>query len=161
LNINTAQPKQIALYMVDWDNSGRVQDVVITDSAGATLLTKRISDFSGGQYLVFNGKGTIHISAKLVNGPNALINAIFVGAAPIVVSSDPVSLSLASSDVANGSVTIRISGQPGQIFDLESSADLRSWIKIGQQTLSGNSLDAPAPYNTDPGLRFFRAVLVP
>jgi hypothetical protein len=156
LNINTTQPKQVALYMLDWDNAGRVEDLTITDSTGATLLSRRISNFSGGQYLVFNAKGQIHVSAKLVNGPNAVINAIFFGTAPIVISSDPVNLSY---NVANGSYTIRISGQPGQVFDIESSADCRGWTKISQQTLSGNLLDIPMPFDTGASVRFFRAVL--
>jgi hypothetical protein len=97
--------------------------------------------------------------AKLISGPNAVINGIFFGTAPVVISSDPVILSPPTYSVANGAYSIRISGQPGQVFDVESSADFRSWIKIGQQTLSGNSLDMPMPYDTSPGVRLFRAVL--
>jgi hypothetical protein len=159
ININSAQTKQIALYCLDWDNSGRVQDIIVSDpSDNSILLTKRIANFSGGQYVVFNAKGSIRVSAKLVNGPNAVVNGIFFGDAPAIISSDPLALAPAFN-VANGTYTIRITGQPGQVFDVQSSGDFRSWVKIGQQTLSGTSLDFSMPFDTGTEVRFFRAVL--
>jgi hypothetical protein len=159
LNIDTAQPKQIALYMLDWDNAGRVQDVVISDANNTALLTRRISNFDSGQYLVFNAKGSIRVSAKLVSGPNAVINGVFFGVAPLVFDFFPVNLNPPSYSAADHSYSIRFTGRPGQVFDVEASTDFRSWTKIGQQTLSGNSFDMPMPYDTTSGVRFFRAVL--
>jgi hypothetical protein len=160
VNINSAQPKQVALYLLDWDNSGRVEDITVTDAAnGATLLTKRIDKFSGGQYLIFNAKGSIRIAAKLVSGPNAVVNGIFFGDAPKIVSSDPARLSVSTVDVSSGSYIIRIAGQPGQVFDIETSSDFRSWTKVGQQTLSGTSIDFPIPFAVVNEIRCYRAVL--
>jgi len=161
LNINSAQSKQIALYLLDWDNAGRVEDLIISDAAdNSILLTKRIEKFSSGEYVVFNAKGSIRVSAKAVDGPNAVVNGIFFGDAPAIISSDPVTLAPAFS-IAEGTYTIRATGRPGQVFDVEQSGDLRNWVKLSQQTLSGTSLEFPMPFDTGAQVRFFRAVLAP
>lgn len=160
VNIGSIQPKQVALYFLDWDNSGRVQDLTITDLAdNSTLFTRRIDKFSAGQYLVFNAKGSFRITAKLVSGPNAVINGIFFGDAPKVISSDPVKLSGPARNISNDGYVIRITGQPGQVFDVEGSADFKGWIKLGQRTLSGGTLEFPMPFDTSSQIQFFRAVL--
>jgi hypothetical protein len=160
VNINSAQPKQVALYLLDWDNSGRVEDIIVTDAAtDAMLLTKRIDKFAGGKYVVFNAKGSIKVAAKSVSGPNAVVNGIFFGDATSTVSSDPARLSVGTIDVSSGSYIIRIAGQPGQVFDIETSSDFRSWTKVGQQTLSGTSIDFPMPFAVGNEVRCLRALL--
>jgi hypothetical protein len=160
VNVNSIDPKQVALYFLDWDNSGRVEDVTITDSAGSVLLTQRIQNFAGGQYLVFNAKGSFRIFANRVNGPNAILNGMFFGAPSPVANNNPVQLSPAVN-LSSGDYTIHIAGQPGESFDLESTLDFRSWTKVGHQTLSGTTIDFAIALDTAGPPRFFRAVLAP
>jgi hypothetical protein len=156
-NITLNEPRQLALYFLDWDHSGRVEDLTVTDAVGATLFQQRIQNFEAGQYLVLRAEGKLRISLRRVSGPNAILNGIFVDPAQIVPAEQP-RLDLPKFDIASRGYIMRISGQAGQIFNIESSLDLRAWNVVGRATLSGETKDYPLPYRSDPGGRFYRVV---
>jgi Malectin domain/Chondroitinase B len=57
---------QVALYLLNWDNlSGLVERVDILDANSALLDTQTVSNFAGGQYLVWNLSG--HVTIRVVN----------------------------------------------------------------------------------------------
>ncbi|MGA3294909.1 MAG: hypothetical protein ABSE45_13115 [Candidatus Acidiferrales bacterium] len=86
LDVNVgANSHQVALYAVDWDNLGRAETIQIFDAnsnSNSPLDTETISGFSSGVYLAWNITGNARIVVTLNSGPNAVISAIFFGAAP-------------------------------------------------------------------------------
>lgn len=80
LNLTDGNTHQVALYLLDWDNQGRSETVQVTDAgSGSVLDTRSISSFSGGEYLVWNINGHVHITISLNGGPNAVVSGIFFG----------------------------------------------------------------------------------
>jgi hypothetical protein len=79
LNLTDGNAHQVALYFLDWDGEGRAETVTILDaSTQAVLDTPRlVSNFAGGQYLVWNLKGHVTIQFTLNSGANALVNGVF------------------------------------------------------------------------------------
>jgi hypothetical protein len=69
---------QVALYMLDWDNAGRVQMVQITDLAtGAVLDTRAVSGFTNGTYVVWSVSGQVRIKVTRTQGVNAITSGLF------------------------------------------------------------------------------------
>jgi hypothetical protein len=82
LNVG-AGAHQVALYAVDWDSQSRAETIVVSSAAsGATLDTENISSFTTGIYLVWTIAGNVKITVTCNNGPNAVVSAVFFGAAP-------------------------------------------------------------------------------
>jgi hypothetical protein len=84
VNLTDGQTHQLALYLLDWDQygGGRSEQVQITDAAtGMVLRTQTISNFSNGEYLVWDIAGDINV--KILNqnaSSNAVLNGIFLDA---------------------------------------------------------------------------------
>jgi subtilisin family serine protease len=78
LNFTDSNSHQLALYMLDWDTyqGGRTQRVDILDSSSNVLDTRLVSNFSGGEYLVWNLTG--HVVVRITN-TNAAANAVLSG----------------------------------------------------------------------------------
>ena len=74
-------PRQVALYMLDFDALGRAQTVDVLDGAtNAVLDSRSISSLSNGKYLVYQGSGTLIFRfTNNVSGLNAILNGIFLG----------------------------------------------------------------------------------
>jgi hypothetical protein len=68
--------RQVAVYMVDWDKIGRTQVVDILDANNNILDSRTVSNFAGGQYLVWNISGRVSIR---VRNTNAAANAVLAG----------------------------------------------------------------------------------
>jgi hypothetical protein len=80
VNLTDQKVHKLAVYMLDWDNYGpRSQQVQILDAAtGAVLDSRKVSSFSGGQYLSWDVSG--HVLLQVTNsmaGSNAVINGLF------------------------------------------------------------------------------------
>jgi hypothetical protein len=72
-------PRQLSVYAVDWDNQRRSQQLAILDAAtGAVLDSRLLSDFAGGQYLVWTVTGRVRIVLTRVSGVNAVISGLFL-----------------------------------------------------------------------------------
>jgi len=82
VNVTDGSSRQFALYLLDWDNSGRVQQVDVLDATtGAVLNTQTISGFLNGKYLVWNIKGNVRFRLTNASGPNAVVSGMFMDAA--------------------------------------------------------------------------------
>jgi hypothetical protein len=80
LNLIGGQTHQLALYFLDWDSSGRAETVNIVDpSTQAVLDSRTVSNFSLGQYLVWNVQGHVLIKFNHTGGPNAVVSGVFLG----------------------------------------------------------------------------------
>src|SRR5215469_11803612 len=79
IDLTDGQPHQMALYLLDWDRLGRVENVTVLDAAtGAVLDTHSISSFGNGEYLVWQIRG--HVVVRVTNGVgslNAVVGALF------------------------------------------------------------------------------------
>jgi hypothetical protein len=79
LSFHDSATHQVALYLVDWDNwFGRTQRVDIVDANNTVLDTRTVTNFIGGQYLVWNLSG--HVTIRLLNTnsrSNAVVSGIF------------------------------------------------------------------------------------
>lgn len=69
---------QLALYVVDWDASERVERIDLLDVGGAMLDSRSVSDFAAGRYLVWNVKGRVTVRVTRTAGPNAVVSGVFL-----------------------------------------------------------------------------------
>jgi O-glycosyl hydrolase len=77
LNLLDGKPHQVAAYLLDWDQQGRTETVQVTDSdTGALLDTRTVSNFTSGDWLVWNLSGRVTITFTRVSGPNAVVSAL-------------------------------------------------------------------------------------
>ena len=83
VNLTDGAAHQVALYVVDWDGgSTRAERVEIVDATtGAVLDSRVVSHFSGGQYLVWTVTGHVRIQVVRTGATNAVVSAVFFGAA--------------------------------------------------------------------------------
>jgi hypothetical protein len=84
VNVGTS-PHQVALYLLDWDNAGRAENVQIFDANSTSttpLNTETVSNFGSGLYLVWNITGHVRIVVTGTGGPNAVVSGVFFGGAP-------------------------------------------------------------------------------
>jgi len=80
LNLVDGLTHRVALYVVDWDSTSRIQVIEVRDSVTNALLdTRRVSGFHDGQYLAWNIRG--HVTVRVVNtaGVNAVLSGLFFG----------------------------------------------------------------------------------
>ncbi|RPI54214.1 MAG: hypothetical protein EHM55_11470 [Acidobacteria bacterium] len=80
VTLTDGQAHQVALYALDWDG-GRSQRVEIVDAAsGAVLDARTVSNFGGGQYLVYQVRNSVRFRITRTAGANAVISGVFVDA---------------------------------------------------------------------------------
>lgn len=79
LSLTDGQQHQVALYFLDWDSSGRAQTINVLDATTLTVLdTRAVSNFSSGQYLVWNVIGHVIFQFTKSAGPNAVLSGVFL-----------------------------------------------------------------------------------
>ncbi len=80
VTITGGTPRQVSLYMVDFDFGGRSQRVDVLNAATLAVLdTRTINNFTGGQYFVWNVQGAVKFRVTRLTGPNAVLNGLFFG----------------------------------------------------------------------------------
>jgi len=80
LTLTDGLTHRVALYVVDWDSTSRVETIEIRDAVTTALLnTQSVTGFNGGRYLVWNLTG--HVTLKIVKtaGVNAIVSGLFFG----------------------------------------------------------------------------------
>ena len=81
-NVGTNAPVRLAVYCLDWDNlqGGRTEQVSILDGAsGQTLSSQVVSNFTGGDYVVWEVIGQVRLSVTNLNDANAVVSGVFFG----------------------------------------------------------------------------------
>ena len=72
----------MAFYVVDWDTTARSQRIDVLDATtGAVLDTRTITDYHGGQYLVWTLTGHVRLRFTSLAGWNTVVSGIFFGGA--------------------------------------------------------------------------------
>lgn len=97
LDLTDGQTHQLALYLLDWDGlgGGRSEQVQILDGAtGNVLDTEDASNFTNGEYLVWNVSGDIQIRITNLNS-NAVLNGLFLGSGAATIAPPPAPSNLA------------------------------------------------------------------
>ena len=87
LNITDLNPHQLAIYCMDWDNSGRSQTIDILDANNNVLDTRSMSSFVGGKYLVWNVTGHVKIRATGLSSVPVIEGIFLGGSAPTSTAS--------------------------------------------------------------------------
>jgi pimeloyl-ACP methyl ester carboxylesterase len=147
---------RLALYCLDWDCLGRVQEVELLDGvSGAVLDSQTLSNFCGGKYLTWDMSGRVRVRlTPLVS--NAVVSGVFFDdlAGP-VAPSRIVAISLSSTGVAQ----VVVAGTKGSTYYLEASEDLVTWSRVSTSVNVEGTVrlvdDSPASQHP---IRFFRAV---
>ena len=74
-----SESHRLALYLLDWDNAGRAQQVEVLDGgSGAVLDTRTVNAFVGGQYAIWEVRGSVRIRVTRTAGVNAVVSAVFM-----------------------------------------------------------------------------------
>jgi hypothetical protein len=80
VNLTDGQQHNLELYLVDWDNTNRAEQVQISDATtGLVLSTQSISSFHNGVYLDYRVGGHIVITITRLAGDNAVLSGLFLG----------------------------------------------------------------------------------
>lgn len=134
VNLTDGQPHQVALYMLDWDTTGRAQTVQVSDATSGTLLdTRAVSNFHNGQYLIWNLTGHVKITLTRTSGLNAVADGLFFGTGattqPVAPSAPG---SLIATPTAPTQVALSWSGSTGTVtaYHLERSTDGINFTEI-------------------------------
>jgi len=78
VNLTGDKMHRVAFYLLDWDSTTRVENIVVADGMnGRTLDVHQASKFAGGQYLVYNMSGHVIVRVTPVAGANAVLSAVF------------------------------------------------------------------------------------
>jgi hypothetical protein len=77
VDIVDGQAHDVAVYVVDYDRTGRSQTLQLMDaSTGAVLDARTVAAFGEGQYWTWNVRGHVTLAATAVSG-NAVISGLF------------------------------------------------------------------------------------
>jgi hypothetical protein len=79
VNLADGQVHDLALYLLDWDDQGRTEQVTISDAAtGAVLSTQTAASFQGGVYLDYAVKGHVVITITKGAGTSNVLSGLFL-----------------------------------------------------------------------------------
>jgi hypothetical protein len=146
----------LALYLLDWDGGGRVENISIYDAGSDRLLdTREISEFKGGEYSVMAVRGRIKLQIRTQNSGNTVLSGLFFDTFELP---DLTSLRLrcTSKVLQNGNLAMVISGKPYTAYVLEKSGDLISWMEVETRKSSTGIVPFSAAQTAADGASFFR-----
>jgi hypothetical protein len=90
VNFTDGATHELALYALDWTNSGRSEMVQVVDATtNISLDSETITNFSDGVYLVWNISGNVRIIVTSTSGPNGVVSGVFFGGAPSTAGATP------------------------------------------------------------------------
>jgi hypothetical protein len=139
LAFHDSNTHQVAAYLLDWDNSnGRTERVDVIDANNTLLDTRSVSNFRGGQYLIWNLSGHVILRVTNTNAPsNAVISGLFFGTLQptVSVSVSPSSVNLLAGGSQQFSATVLGS----------ANTSVTWWVNPAVGTISSGGLyTAPA-----------------
>jgi fibronectin type 3 domain-containing protein len=105
-------PRQVALYLLDWDHNGRAETITISDATtNAVLDTRSASSFGNGVYEVWNINGHVKITVARTAGPNCVVSGMLFGTG--AGSSAPASPSTFTATPSSNKVALSWSASTG------------------------------------------------
>ncbi len=127
LNLTDNQSHAVALYCLDYDGLGRSQTITIVNASTNAVLDgpRTVTNFIGGQYLLWNLQGHVQIQVTSSSGStNAVLSGLFFGTSPVTTSS---SIQLPVEVVGPNGFTTAVS------FNIPSNSNLTGanlWMQI-------------------------------
>ena len=105
VNLTDGATHQVAVYLLDFDTTSRVEGIVIMDAAtNAVLDQESFSGFHNGQWAVWNIKGNVVMKITTANSAsNAVFSGIFFGPASGTPPPPSFTLSATAASIAEGS----------------------------------------------------------
>jgi hypothetical protein len=153
-NFTDTLAHRVAVYVMDWDNAGRSEHFdVINPSNNAVLSAVDVSAFSQGKYLVWDLKGNVRIRASRTAGSNVIVEGLFFDVAPQAKKG-----ALKIKGASAQGLQLEVSGDTGVVYNIQSSADMKTWTNVGQLNLTTSPMTFTDSTTTGGnGLRFYRA----
>jgi hypothetical protein len=158
VNIYSEAFHSLAVYLLDWDHSGRIAEVILSSADGQIFDQRRIENFDDGKYLVWNARGNLRLRIRRLAGNNAVISGIFLGPAN-PISADPSQLFTTFTET--GDYQIRLSAPAGQSLELQYTTNLETWLTLDRRFMISTSADWTLPVSPETGFKFYRAVPSP
>ena len=125
VNLRDGQVHGLELYLLDWDNAGRAEQVKISDArTGAILSTQSVSSFQSGLYLDYVVSGHVRITITNQGGPGVILNGLFLDPDPTPPTPQPGDAGFESLSVGAGQFQYRPTGS--------------DWTFTGGAGISGN-----------------------
>jgi hypothetical protein len=158
VNLLDGAVHRVALYVLDWENSGRQVTITITDAVtNAMLYQNNIASFQNGKYAVWNIKGNVNINLSRIQG-NAVFSGIFFGpAAPLTLNPGFTISATPATATAGSSTTSTVSVIPFNGFNGPVAFSAGSWpagitgsltnTQPSTATINVASSVAPGTYN--------------
>ncbi len=159
LKFTDGRTHRLALYFVDWDNTGRTETVQVLDAATGTLLdSQTLSAFSQGEYLVWDMKGHVRLHFQKVAGSNAILMGLFFSPSATQFSDGGNALLKVGSAAGTGGFQLHLLGETGQSFLIQGSSDMVHWANLAQVVMPAATLDWVDPTARQAAIRFYRAI---
>ena len=82
VNLTDGATHRVALYLLDWDSTTRVNRVDVLDAATQQVLSSQtLQSFNAGVYLLWNLQGHVILRFTSTGGTNAVLSGLFFDAA--------------------------------------------------------------------------------
>ena len=154
VNLTDAASHQVTLYLLDWDNGGRVTRVEVLDAASQLVLsTQTVSSYTAGKYLSWSVRGHVVLRVTSQGGANAVVSGLFF---------DPIGG--ASTFTVSGTVTATTAALPGVGFTATNGGSCTASDAAGHYTCtvpsgwSGTVTPALTSYTFTPPSRSYTNV---
>jgi len=112
INFTDSQIHRVALYLLDWDTSVRVQTISIKDNAtGNVIDTETLSNFHQGYYAIWNLQGNVTISVTPAINSTPAVSGVFfdppaaITPANFILSATPVAIAAGLAGTSTVTVT--------------------------------------------------------
>ena len=114
VDLMDGQAHSITLYALDYLQSSRTENFEVTNAVtGAVLDSRTISNFGGGDYLQWVVSGNVVITVSALNGPNAVVNGLFIDPASAVTIPPPATAAFIRQDATTQGNWIGVYGSQG------------------------------------------------
>lgn len=106
VNLTDGNKHRVALYLLDWDTTGRAETISILDAGTQAVLdTETFSNFHNGIYAVWDIQGNVIIQVTGTAGINAVVSGIFFGPASAPATSTNTATYTGSDTTTQGTWT--------------------------------------------------------
>jgi phosphodiesterase/alkaline phosphatase D-like protein len=135
--------RQVALYFLDWDNSGRVGSVNAYDAnSGATLMPQQtISSYGNGEYLLLNLTGDVRLHYSFVSGSygNTVVNGLFFSTVSVTPPAAPSGLT--ATAVSGGQINLNWTDNSNNEtgFKIDRATDSGFTQNVSEVTVGANT----------------------
>jgi hypothetical protein len=111
LNLTDGKAHNVAMYMVDWDSTTRVEWFQFFDaSTGEPIVSQASSGFNGGKWLVWSIQGNVQIVVTRTAGANAVLSGLMFDAGAQPAPPAPTNL---AATAGNGQVSLSWTASTG------------------------------------------------